>query len=374
MGDLVVKISMNGYPPGAWDDAVVKIPINPHRPGAWADAILQIISLVKCPKDCLLVPDGLPPLHVTGRRPSIRTSDSTKTEIGIGIFDIPIEILTQIFEYVVEGYSLLGYLRINRGSCFDGNLSTQLIFHKPRTWADNTFSISRTCRAFRNLAAEYYGVPRQYVIPFSPKLDTLLLFGHSLTFDDAVHAPIVNLPSWDENDSWLLHNGVYSTNMQYANHVEQPCKLAILSAEFLQRPRKVVLKVDSGRPYGYGIPYLVQDRAQILNFIGETFTNTQVFKMIFNIQDECKRRGRKKDVGNYYTDNHIHFLEGLIRAVERSSASTFFPNLKTLEVKNVEYFCSARESYKVIGFPTQLLEQLRREAGRDADSTRDPAL
>lgn len=189
-----------------------------------------------------------------------------------------------------------------------------------------------------------------------------------MTMNDVAYAPIVNLPSWTKDNSWLLHDRVYSINEKFTSRVGEWSKIASISAEFLQRPRKVVLKVDSGRPY------LVQDWTQILNFIGKTFTNTQVFRVTFWSIDECGGIGPGESVDDHYRENHIHFLEGLTRAVERSSASTFSPNLETLEVENIGDFCSYTKREKLFEVPTQLLELLLREVGRDADSTRDPAL
>lgn len=229
----------------------------------------------------------------------------------------------------------------------------------PRTWAD--IPISRVCRTFRKLAVEYYGVPQQHVVPFNPKLDILViqgekvnLVGHPSAMDGVAYAPNLNLQNWSKDSNWLLHDGVHSIN-DFPIRVRPWSKIAKMSAEFLERPRRVVLDVDDGTLYS------AEDWAQILNFIGKTFANTQVFKVNVCSIDECGGIGRGEDVDDHYRGHDIHLFGGLAWAVQQSSASTFFPNLETLEVEKVGEYCSSTLSEKSFEAPPQLRESLLRE-------------
>lgn len=201
-------------------------------------------------------------------------------------------------------------------------------------------------------------MPHQHVIPFSPKLDTLViqgekvnLIGHPSAIDGVVYEPNLHLRSWSRDSSWLLRNGVHSIN-DFPIRVRPWSMIAKMSADFLERPRRVVLDVDDSSFHS------ANDWAEIWEFIGETFTNIQVFKINVCSIDECGGVGRGAEADDHYRGHDISLLSGLTLAIDVSPAGTLFPNLETLEVEKVAEYCSSTLSEMSFDAPPHLLELL----------------
>ncbi|KAI0830451.1 hypothetical protein F5Y06DRAFT_301895 [Hypoxylon sp. FL0890] len=272
----------------------------------------------------------------------------TRPSRGFRLLDLPVEIFMRIFEYAAGGSCELqaNVVRLRHHN-FPHNDSTQLIFYQPRLWAH--LNVFQVCRAFRNLAIEYYGVPRQDSIPFSPKLDTVVVHGEQLDhfgYDDAVDGvafgPNLWLQDWKNKDHWLLHDGVLSFN--YLPRDVRPWSTpTVVSADFLQRPRKITMAIDDGTIYGWCWE-------QVWRFLGQTFVNTRCLKLDICHMDTCgttQEQNRTEGwselgetVRGYYKAHDIYVLFGLSSVMCDSYLGKGFLKLEVLEIESVADCCS----------------------------------
>ncbi|KAI1135355.1 hypothetical protein F5Y05DRAFT_416342 [Hypoxylon sp. FL0543] len=204
---------------------------------------------------------------------------------GFRLLDLPTEIFTRIFEFAAGGpYELQANLIRLSHHGFPDNNSTQMIFYEPRLWAH--LNVFQVCRAFRNLAIEYYGMPQQNSIPFSPKMDTIMVhgerlngFGYRDAVDGVAFGPNLWLQDWVERH-WLLSDGVHSFNRQAA-HIRPWNTPMAMTADFLQRPKHITMAIDDGTTYRQ------RDWEQVWRFLGQTFVNTQCLKLNICHMDAC---------------------------------------------------------------------------------------
>lgn len=91
----------------------------------------------------------------------------------INILDLPIEVLSLIFEYVNEPYVLKGGTWEFQREFYT---ETNIMFDEPRDWAH--MNVFRVCRAFRALAIACYGEPEYNTLPFDPCRDFVSIRVH----------------------------------------------------------------------------------------------------------------------------------------------------------------------------------------------------
>ncbi|KAI0133271.1 hypothetical protein F4776DRAFT_126561 [Hypoxylon sp. NC0597] len=269
------------------------------------------------------------------------TTPRNSSSGGLHLLDLPIEIVEQIFEYAVGGsYELQANLIRLRYRDRPDNNSTQLIFYQPRLWADlNVFQI---CRAFRTLAIKYYGVPQQSSLPFSPKMDTMVVHGEKQDQFGRINAecgvafsPNLRLQDWENEDHWLLRDGVYSFNHSPV-HVRPWSTPMAVSAEFLQRPTKIIMQVDVGTIYKW-------DWEDVWLFLGQTFVNTQCLKFNICHMDICgatEKVVRLPELRGNFRAHDLWVLMGLAEARQKSHRR-IFSRLEALEIEKVGTCCSS---------------------------------
>ncbi|KAI1411301.1 hypothetical protein F5Y13DRAFT_191576 [Hypoxylon sp. FL1857] len=290
---------------------------------------------------------GLGPITQEAQQSDTNDALTTPSNRKFRLLDLPIEIIRLIFEHMVGGpYELHGNLIRLSHHGFPDNDSTQLIFHQPRVWAD--LVVFRINRAFRNLAIDYYGVPRQDSLPFSHVMDTVVIHGEELDhfgYDDAVEgvafSPNLWLQDWGNENHWLLHDGVYSFDCA-PSQIKPWTKPMALSADFLQKPRKITMAVDNGTTYQW-------DWEQVWRLLGKAFVSTRHLKLNICHMDACgfvKELERPQDheigeaVSGKYKAHDLWVLFGLSSVMYESFVVPYFPKLGVLEVEKITDCCS----------------------------------
>ncbi|OTA57995.1 hypothetical protein K449DRAFT_449741 [Hypoxylon sp. EC38] len=269
-----------------------------------------------------------------------RANNNASTTQQIHLLDFPVEIVQHIFEYAVGGHELQANLVRMSGHSDQINNSTQLIFYKPRLWAD--LSVFQVCRAFRTLAIECYGVPQKYGLPFSPKMDTLLIHGEKpdrypwLEASEGItFPPNLWLMDLENEHHFLSHDNVYSFNYLPAD-IRPWSTAMVVSDEFLQRVTNITMAVDVGTFYKR------QVWIDVWTFLAQKFLNTRCLKFNICHMDVCgateEITGTHPLEGNYKAHD-TWFLGGLVHAGRNSNYQSF-SKLEALEVEKVATCCS----------------------------------
>lgn len=187
----------------------------------------------------------------------------------------------------------------------------------------------------------YYGVPQRHGIPFSHKLDTLVVngegldqFGRDEAMDGVAYQPNLLLQDWNDKNHWLLHDGVYSINESPAG-VRLWSKIVRMSADFLQRVERIIMMVEDGTTYRR------EDWEYVWRMISKAFVNTKHVKLNVSCLDNCGAATPwERQTMNHYKIHDLRVLGGLGLAARNTSPGDLFQNLKRIEVEKVARFCS----------------------------------
>ncbi|KAI1802615.1 hypothetical protein F4811DRAFT_554712 [Daldinia bambusicola] len=237
------------------------------------------------------------------------------------LLNLPCEVFERIFQYVVGCYELKGETLRLRFHAYPGNHATQLIFYKPRTWAD--LEALHICRAFRNLAISYYGAPKENSLPFSPMLDTLLIRGEGLD----------KFGGYNRNH-WLYYDGAYFINEEPSG-VKPWSKVTRLSNECLRRPIEITIDIHNGTIYK-------ECWLDIWHCLGRLFTNARCLRCHISQPDRCflesfEEETEKKE---YTLEHDFRALQGLFIAMDTAHPGQLFPSLENLQLVKVADLCT----------------------------------
>ncbi|KAK6955898.1 hypothetical protein Daesc_003544 [Daldinia eschscholtzii] len=256
------------------------------------------------------------------------------------LLNLPCEVFERILQYTVGSYELNGeLLRLNYHG-YKYNRSTQLIFYKPRVWAD--LNVLQICRAFRNLAISYYGPPQENTLPFSPKLDAIVIqgegldpFGEDYYVRGVAYPPNLKLQNWN-NDHWLHHDGAYMINEERSG-VRPWSKVTRISDECLRRPTEITLDIYDGTIFKL-------KWQGVWDFLGRAFANTRCLKLNISQLDCCVFKASEEseeDPERRYVLHHdFYVFRGLCWALDDAPPNLLFPKLENLQLIKVADYCT----------------------------------
>ncbi|KAI1471109.1 uncharacterized protein F4812DRAFT_455222 [Daldinia caldariorum] len=248
-----------------------------------------------------------------------KSTEESYTKVS-PLLNLPCEVFERIFLYVVGRYELKGETLRLSFHTYSGNLSTQLIFYKPRTWGN--LAVLQICRAFRNLAIFYYGVPKEESLPFSPQLDTLFIRGEMLD-------------KFGGYNLWLRYDGAYFINAETYG-VKPWSKVRKISNECLRRPTEITIDIHNGTIYK-------ECWLEIWYCLGRLFTNARCLKCHISQPDRCFLETFEEEYteGKEFNLSHdFYALHGLFVAIGDAPADHLFPNLKNLQLVKVADLCT----------------------------------
>ncbi|KAI1480730.1 hypothetical protein F4774DRAFT_408556 [Daldinia eschscholtzii] len=276
--------------------------------------------------------------RIAAAAPNGLMGSSTKAS---NLLNMPCEVFERILQYTVGRYELkCELLRLNYHGFTDSRL-TQLIFYKPRVWAD--LNVLQICRAFRNLAISHYGQPQENSLPFSPKLDTIVIqgegldpFGGTYYVRGVAYPPNLELQNWYNDDLWLYHNGAYMIH-EDRPRVRPWSKITRISDECLRRPTEITLDIYDGTVFRF-------KWESIWCYLGLTFTNASCLKFNISQLDCCvfkaSEEGEEGPERRYVSQHDFYVLKGLCWAIDETPPNALFPKLKNLQLIKVADYCT----------------------------------
>ncbi|CAJ2500300.1 Uu.00g031530.m01.CDS01 [Anthostomella pinea] len=211
------------------------------------------------------------------------------------ILDPPTDVFTMIFEHAAEAPELHAHAMQLKHRGQPTNESTQLIFYKPRRWAD--MSVFHICRAFRTVAIQYYGEFGCTTIPFNPRLDRIVIHAEQLDCQGSKspmfgygYYPCLHVQEEFNMADLMSRDGVYMTpnTRELTSLWNKPTEL---SPDFLEKVKHVILLMHDRNFYD------IADWASLWKSLSNAFGNAQILKIDICHVDACGVPGDSDDEG-----------------------------------------------------------------------------